>query len=91
MPVPYEYYGDITLGQVVSGKLPNNEQKLTGKVIRIENEIRILGGQQIFLVTAILDIDERMIPVNLITLFDIATLPKTGWHHLRTLVENLFF
>jgi len=91
IPVPVEYYNDITTGQYVSVQLPYQGIKLRGQVIRTEKEFRAIAGQQVFLVTALLERGTDTIPVNLVTAASIDAEPKTLWQHLKYLGESLFF
>jgi hypothetical protein len=91
LPVPIEYFNEISVGQRVSVREPYNGDTLFGKVIRVEKIFRIVARQQVFLVTTLLENAGSGLPVNLIVSASIEAEPRSVWRYLSDMEKILLF
>lgn len=91
LPVPIEYFNEITIGQKVSVREPYNGVTLYGKVIRVEKIFRFIARKQVFLATTLLEESDSGLPVNMIVSARIEAEPKNVWRYLADLENIVFF
>jgi hypothetical protein len=73
MPVPVKHMGHVAPGQWVKLWVPRHTESYGGKVLRLDQRVRIVNGAQVIMVTASLHGSIKVLPSNLIVSGSIET------------------
>jgi len=89
MPVKWQHHTELRQGQSVFLKGSKNA-RLSAKILRIEDTVKVLNREQVFMAVAVIEGDQRSIYPNLIVPCTVQGEPVSPFHYVMRLVQSLF-
>jgi hypothetical protein len=89
MPVPIKHLSEIAPGQLVKVRIPRQIETYEGRVLRLDQRVRIVNGAQVIMAVAALNGRVKDLPMNLIGIGSIQTGHLSPIQYLRYWISDI--
>jgi len=89
MPIPWQFFNEVDTTNGFTAGVLYNEDILQGTIHIKSNFMRMIGGQQVFFVSGILEQKDPDLPVNMLVKCTISGINRTPFDYLIYFIEAL--
>jgi len=90
IPVKWQYHAELSPGRSVFLKSAEGSTRLSAKILRIEDNIKILNREQVFMAVALIEGDQEFLYPNLIVPCTVQGRSLSPLHYVIRLVQSMF-
>jgi hypothetical protein len=89
IPVPWQYLNEVDTTHTFAIEPVFNGHELEGTIIKKSGFMQLVSGQQVFVITGVIDIPSGEYPVNMLVQCSIHGIKRTVWDYLSYFLQAL--
>ena len=89
IPISWQFLNDVDTNLKFSIETKYNSHVLNGSITRKSDYMRLIGGQQVFIVTGILDDANDELPINMLVQCSVHGMRRTVWDYISYFLKAL--
>ena len=89
IPIPWKYINEVNINYEFTTEPIFDSEVLEGSIVNKSNYMRLMAGQQVFIVAGILTDQESDLPVNMLVQCSISGMKRTPWDYVLNFLQVL--